>query len=68
MTTISWLDILWCLIPIILVCGVYIAWQGKPSDIIIAVLRMAMVLGAAGIGAATMLWLLTRNKKTVAVN
>lgn len=48
MTTISWLDLLWCLIPIILVCGVYIAWQGKPSEIIIAVIRMAVQLVAVG--------------------
>jgi UDP-glucose/iron transport system permease protein len=47
-TTISWLDLLWCLIPIILVCGVYIAWQGKPSEIIIAVIRMAVQLVAVG--------------------
>ncbi|MGK0475231.1 MAG: putative ABC transport system permease protein, partial [Oleispira sp.] len=48
MTIISWLDLAWCLIPIILVCGVYIAWQGKPSEIIIAVLRMAVQLVAVG--------------------
>lgn len=48
MTTISWLDLLWCLIPIVLVCWVYIAWQGKPSEIIIAVLRMAVQLVAVG--------------------
>lgn len=48
MTTISWLDLLWCLVPIVLVCGVYIAWQGKPSEIIIAVLRMAVQLVAVG--------------------
>jgi putative ABC transport system permease protein len=48
MTTISWFDLAWCLIPIVLVCGVYIAWQGKPSEIIIAVLRMAVQLVAVG--------------------
>lgn len=48
MTTISWFDLAWCLIPILLVCGVYIAWQGKPSEIIIAVLRMAVQLIAVG--------------------
>jgi putative ABC transport system permease protein len=47
-TTISWFDLAWCLIPIILVCAVYIAWQGKPSEIIIAVLRMAVQLIAVG--------------------
>jgi putative ABC transport system permease protein len=48
MTTISWFDLAWCLIPIVLVCAVYIAWQGKPSEIIIAVLRMAVQLVAVG--------------------
>lgn len=48
MTTISWLDLLWCLVPIVLVCSIYIAWQGKPSEIIIAVLRMAVQLVAVG--------------------
>jgi putative ABC transport system permease protein len=48
MTSISWLDLSWCLIPIILICWVYIAWQGKPSEIIIAVLRMAVQLVAVG--------------------
>ena len=48
MTTISWMDLLWCLVPIVLVCSVYITWQGKPSEIIIAVLRMAVQLVAVG--------------------
>ncbi|MGK0248720.1 MAG: putative ABC transport system permease protein [Oleispira sp.] len=48
MTTISWFDLAWCLIPVVLVCAVYIAWQGKPSEIIIAVLRMAVQLIAVG--------------------
>jgi putative ABC transport system permease protein len=47
-TTISWLDLVWCIVPIVLVCWVYIAWQGKPSEIIIAVLRMAVQLVAVG--------------------
>lgn len=48
MTPINWLDLLWCFIPITLVCGIYIAWQGKPSEIIIAILRMAVQLIAVG--------------------
>lgn len=48
MTIISWVDLLWCLIPIILICAIYIAWQGKPSEIIIAVLRMIVQLIAVG--------------------
>jgi len=48
MTTISWLDLLWCLVPIVLVSGIYISWQGKPSEIIIAILRMVVQLVAVG--------------------
>lgn len=48
MTILTWFDLLWCLIPIVLVCGIYIAWKGKPSEIIIAVLRMAVQLVAVG--------------------
>lgn len=48
MTTISWFDLTWCLIPIILVCGIYIAWQGKPSEIVIAATRMLVQLIAVG--------------------
>lgn len=48
MTTISWLDLLWCLVPIILVCAIYIAWHGKLSEIIVAVLRMLVQLVAVG--------------------
>lgn len=48
MTTISWLDLLWCLVPIVLVCIIYIAWHGKPSEIIVAILRMLVQLVAVG--------------------
>lgn len=48
MTTINWFDLTWCLIPIILVCGIYIAWQGKPSEIVIAATRMLVQLIAVG--------------------
>jgi len=48
MTTISWFDLAWCLIPIILVSAIYIAWQGKPSEIISAILRMVVQLVAVG--------------------
>lgn len=48
MTIISWLDLLWCLIPVVLVCGIYISWQGKPSEILIAATRMAVQLVAVG--------------------
>jgi len=47
-TIISWFDLLWCLIPIVLVCGIYISWQGKPSEILIASARMGVQLIAVG--------------------
>jgi len=48
MTTISWLDLAWCFIPIFLVSVIYIVWQGKPSEIIVAILRMLIQLVAVG--------------------
>ncbi len=48
MTFISWFDLAWCLLPIILVTSVYIAWQGKPSEILIASGRMLVQLVAVG--------------------
>ncbi len=48
MTIISWFDLLWCLIPVVLVCTIYIFWQGKPSEILIASARMAVQLIAVG--------------------
>lgn len=48
MTIISWLDLAWCFIPIALVCAIYVAWQGKPSDILIACARMIIQLIAVG--------------------
>lgn len=48
MTTISWFDLAWCLIPIVLVTGIYISWQGKPSEVLIASARMVVQLVAVG--------------------
>lgn len=48
MTTISWLDLSWCLIPIGLVCIIYFYWQGKPQEILIASARMIVQLVAVG--------------------
>lgn len=48
MTEISWLDLVWCFVPITLVCGIYIAWQGRPGEIIYASLRMIVQLVAVG--------------------
>lgn len=48
MATISWFELAWCLIPIILVCAIYLSWQGKPSEILIASGRMIVQLIAVG--------------------
>lgn len=48
MTIISWIDLLWCLIPVVLVCIIYFSWQGKPSEILYAASRMAVQLIAVG--------------------
>lgn len=48
MQTIAWLDLLWCLVPLILVCSVYVAWKGKPAEILLASLRMLVQLVAMG--------------------
>lgn len=48
MTTISWFDLAWCFIPVVLVCGIYLKWQGKPSEVLIASLRMVVQLVAVG--------------------
>lgn len=48
MTIIGWLDLLWCLVPVVLVCAIYISWQGKPSEILYASARMAVQLIAVG--------------------
>ncbi len=46
--TISWLDLAWCLVPVILVCAVYLAWRGRPAEILIAAGRMLIQLVAVG--------------------
>lgn len=48
METIAWFDLAWCLIPVVLVIGIYISWQGKPSEVLIASLRMVVQLVAVG--------------------
>lgn len=48
MTIISWFDLAWCLVPVALVCSVYVAWHGKPSEILIATARMSIQLVAVG--------------------
>jgi len=48
MAEISWFDLLWCLAPVVLVGVIYVAWHGKPSELLIAVSRMAIQLIAVG--------------------
>lgn len=48
MTTLSWFDLLWCAIPVVLVCGIYLRWQGKPSEVLYASARMLVQLIAMG--------------------
>lgn len=48
MTEISWLSLLWCAIPIGLVCGIYVYWQGRVSEVLIATARMLLQLAAVG--------------------
>jgi len=48
MTTISWFDLSWCLIPICLVSIIYFYWHGKPQDILLASMRMIIQLVAVG--------------------
>ena len=48
MATISWLDLSWCFIPVILVCIIYFYWQGKPQEVLMASTRMVIQLVAVG--------------------
>lgn len=46
--TISWLALSWCLLPVVLVCGIYMSWQGKPSEVLVASARMVLQLVGVG--------------------
>lgn len=48
MATISWFDLIWCALPVILVTLIYISWQGKASEILTASARMMIQLVAVG--------------------
>ena len=48
MTNIAWFDLVWCLLPILLVGFIYVRWQGEPSEILIAIARMLIQLIAVG--------------------
>ena len=48
MTTLLWADLLWCLIPVVLVCAIYVKWQGNPKEVLYATARMTVQLVAVG--------------------
>ena len=48
MATISWIGLAWCLLPIALVCGIYLRWQGNPMEVLIASGRMLLQLLGVG--------------------
>jgi putative ABC transport system permease protein len=48
MSIISWSALSWCLIPIALVCAIYIAWQGRANEVLLASARMLLQLVGVG--------------------
>lgn len=48
MIHLEWLDLAWCLLPVLLVSGIYIFWQGKPLEVLYASSRMLIQLIAVG--------------------
>lgn len=48
MNSISWFDLAWCSLPVMVVCGIYMAWQGRPREILLASARMLVQLVAVG--------------------
>jgi putative ABC transport system permease protein len=48
MNPIDWLELSWCLIPVALVCCIYIYWQGSIGEIMYASSRMLIQLLAMG--------------------
>ncbi|WP_372737576.1 ABC transporter permease [Neptunomonas sp.] len=48
MPAISWLSLAWCALPVVIVCGIFFSWQGKPSEILLASARMALQLIGVG--------------------
>ena len=48
MAIIHWIDLAWCLIPVVLVSGIYFHWQGKSGEVLYASARMAIQLVAVG--------------------
>ncbi len=48
MNTISWLELSWCAIPVLMVSGIYFYWNGKVSEVLYASSRMLVQLLAMG--------------------
>ncbi|WP_439135933.1 ABC transporter permease [Pseudomaricurvus sp.] len=48
MTTISWWNLLWCLLPIAMVCGLYVRWHSNPKDVLVSSARMVIQLIGVG--------------------
>lgn len=46
--TISWLGLAWCIIPVLIVCTIYLIWQGDIKEVIVANTRMAVQLVLIG--------------------
>ena len=46
--TISWFGLAWCLIPVLIICGIFYAWQGSVREVLIASARMLVQLIAIG--------------------
>jgi len=48
MPVISWTSLAWCALPVVLICGIYISWSGKVSEVIVASARMTLQLVGVG--------------------
>lgn len=48
MNTISWIELSWCAIPVLIVSSIYFFWNGKVSEVLYASSRMAIQLLAMG--------------------
>jgi len=48
MNSISWLELSWCALPVVLVCCIYFFWNGKITEVLYASSRMLIQLLAMG--------------------
>ncbi len=46
--SISWLSLSWCFIPVILVVSIFLIWQSKPTEVLVASARMILQLITIG--------------------